>query len=108
MAELNLTDKNFKDEVLESKTPVLVDFWASWCGPCKMQDPILDELATEYEGEEIKIAKFNVEEGNGIPNQFQVMSIPTLIFFNGGKPVEVLSGVTEKDVLKKKIDKLLN
>jgi len=107
MALLNLTDKNFKEEVLETKTPVLVDFWASWCGPCKIQEPIIDQLAEEYDGKDIKIAKLNVEENPQTPSQFQVMSVPTLILFNGGNPIDTMMGVTEFDVLKKKIDNII-
>ncbi|MBU1164799.1 thioredoxin [Patescibacteria group bacterium] len=107
MADLTFTDQNFKEEVLDSKIPVLVDFWASWCGPCKTQGPIIDKLATEFEGKEIKIGKMNVEENNKTPSQYQVMSIPTLIIFKEGKPTDVISGVTEIDILKNKIDALL-
>jgi len=107
MSELTLNDKNFKEEVLDSKTPTLVDFWASWCGPCKAQGPIIDELAEEYEGEDIKIAKLNVEENPSTPTQFQIMSIPTIILFNSGKPTEVMVGVQDKEILKKKIDAII-
>lgn len=108
MAATILTDKNFKEEVLETKTPVLVDFWASWCGPCKIQGAIIDELAKEYEDKDIKIGKLNVEENPQTPSRFQIMSIPTLMIFNSGKPVDTMTGVQEKNVLKKKLDNLLN
>jgi len=107
MADLTFTDQNFKEEVLDSKVPVLVDFWASWCGPCKSQDPIVDELAKEYEGKDVKIGKMSVEKNIQTPSQYQVMSIPTLIIFKDGKPAEVMAGVTEIDILKNKLDELI-
>jgi thioredoxin 1 len=105
--ELELTDDNFIAEVLNSKLPVLVDFFADWCGPCQMQGPIVDDLAKEYEGK-FKIAKMNVDFGQETAGNFQVMSIPTLIFFKDGQPVERLNGMQSKQALKEKIEALLS
>jgi len=107
MAEVILTDENFEEEVLKSKVPVLVDFWAPWCGPWKMQSPILEEVAKEYEGKDIKIAKLNVDQASKSASQFQIMSIPTLIIFKDGKPVEQMMGVQDKKTLNEKIDNLI-
>ena len=103
---LQLNDSNFKKEVLESKLPVIVDFWATWCGPCKMLAPIVEELAREYE-ERVKIAKLNVEESPRTATMYGVMSIPTLIFFKGGKVMEQFVGALSKPELKKKIEESL-
>jgi thioredoxin 1 len=107
MAELNLNDQNFNEEVLKSKVPVLVDFWAPWCGPCKMQSPIIDELAKEYEGKAVKIGKLNVDEAPQSASKFQIMSIPTLMIFKDGKPVDQMMGVQDKNTLVAKINKYL-
>ena len=107
MAKLTLNDQNFEEEVLKSKTPVLVDFWAPWCGPCKMQEPIIDELAKDYEGKDVKIGKLNVDEASQTASKFQIMSIPTLVIFKDGKPVEQMMGVQDKDTLTEKLDKML-
>ena len=103
MALLHLTDNNFKKEVLESQLPVLVDFWASWCGPCKMITPIIEELAKEYHGK-IKVAKLNVEESPKVATQYAIMSVPTLIFFKNGKVMEQAAGVLNKSEIKHKIE----
>ncbi len=104
---LNLTDQTFKKEVLDSKESVLVDFWAPWCGPCKIMGPVIDALAKEYEGKPVKIAKMNVDDNSQTPSKFGVMSIPTFILFKGGKPVEQFVGVQKKEDFKKKIDGML-
>jgi thioredoxin 1 len=101
-----VTDQNFQEEVLNSSTPVLVDFYAEWCGPCKMIAPIIDELAGEYEGK-AKIVKVNVDESPSTAQGFGVMSIPTLIFFKGGAEVDRITGALPKDVLAEKLDSLL-
>ena len=106
MALLHLTDINFKKEVLESSQPVLVDFWATWCGPCKMIAPILEELAKEYD-KKFKIGKVNVEEGPKTATQYGIMSVPTLVFFKKGKISEQLVGVLNKAQIKRKIEENL-
>ncbi len=103
MATLEFTDQSFKKEVLESDIPVLVDFWGSWCGPCKMIASIVDELAKEYAGK-IKIGKVNVDENSKVATRYGVMSIPTLIFFKSGKITEQVVGALNKAGLKKKIE----
>ena len=103
MALLHLTDINFKKEVLESSQPVLVDFWATWCGPCKMITPILEELAKEYD-KKLTIGKANVEESPKTATRYGIMSVPTLVFFKKGKISEQLVGVLNKAQIKKKIE----
>jgi thioredoxin 1 len=102
MSALHLDEKNFETEVLKSSLPVLVDFWAEWCGPCKMVGPIIDQLAVELAGK-IKIAKVNVDESPELAGKFNVMSIPTMLIFKGGQPVDQLVGAMPKDKL---LDKL--
>jgi thioredoxin 1 len=104
---LTLTDSNFQKEVLESKDPVLVDFWAPWCGPCKIMSPLVEALDKEYEGKPIKFGKMNVDENDKTPPRYGIMSIPTFIIFKSGKPVEQFVGVQRKEDFKKKIDGLL-
>jgi thioredoxin 1 len=91
------TSENFKSEVLDSDVPVLVDFWAVWCGPCKMLAPTIDQLATEFEGK-AKVGKVNVDDNQQLAAQFGIMSIPTVIIFKGGKVVEQFIGVQPKGV----------
>ena len=98
MSLLHLTDANFKKEVLESELPVLVDYWAQWCMPCKMIAPFVEELAKEYHAK-IKIGKVNVDENPQSAGKYGVMSIPTLIIFKGGQPVKQMVGVQSKEVL---------
>lgn len=107
MSYLTLTEANFESDVLSSDTPVLVDFWAPWCGPCQMMGPIIEELAHEYEGKQIKIGKLNVDENNAIAGQYKVMSIPTFIMFKGGQVVDQAVGGMQKDRLKEMLDKHL-
>lgn len=101
------TDDTFEKEVLQSSSPVLVDFWAEWCQPCQMIGPVVDELAKEYDGK-IKIGKLNVDENINVPSSFGIMSIPTLIVFKDGKPFKTLVGVQGKDTLKKALDESLS
>lgn len=108
MAGIILTDENFENEVLNSKVPVLVDFWAPWCGPCKMQTPILEQLAEDYKNKDVKIAKLNVDEAARSAAKFQIMSIPTIILFKDGKPVDQMVGVQDKDTLIQKLDKAIS
>lgn len=98
------TESNFKEEVLDSAQPVLVDFWAEWCGPCKMIAPVLDELATEYGGK-IKIAKVNIDENQNLAAQYRVTAIPTLLVFKGGQVTEQMVGAKSKRDLKASLDK---
>jgi thioredoxin 1 len=107
MAEVTFTDKNFEAEVINSDVPVLVDFWAPWCGPCQMMGPIIEQLAEEFESK-IKIGKLDVDENPETAEQYDVMSIPVLMFFKDGKNVEQLTGAQSKDVLEKKIKEIIS
>lgn len=102
--EHTFTDANFTTEVLQAEMPVLVDFWAPWCTPCRMQGPIIEELATEI-GETAKIGKLNVDDNGSSAMTYQVMSIPTILIFKGGKEVERLVGVQQKESLKQVLAK---
>lgn len=100
MAEITLTMENFEEEVLQSKIPVLVDFWATWCGPCRMLSPIVAEIAEEYEGR-IKVCKVNVDEQPMLAAGYGISSIPTLILFKDGKPVKTAVGFRTKEQIEK-------
>ena len=106
MSTQHFTDHNFKKEVLESDLPVLVDFWAAWCGPCKMIAPLIDEVAKEYAGK-MKIGKLDVDSNPKIATEYGVMSIPTIIFFKKGKIMNQLVGAASKLALKRKIEENL-
>ncbi|MDQ0151549.1 thioredoxin 1 [Moryella indoligenes] len=95
MAEITLTEVNFENEVLKSDKPVLVDFWATWCGPCRMLSPVISELAEEYEGR-VKVGKVNVDEQQELAMQYRVASIPTVILFKDGQPVQTSVGARPK------------
>lgn len=97
---------NWETEVLKSPQPVMVDFWAVWCGPCQMVAPIIEELAQEYAGK-LKVVKLNTDEAPEIAGRYQIMSIPTIIFFKDGQPVEKLIGARPKQQFKQVIDSLL-
>ena len=94
--EYLFTDQNFEEEVLKSELPVLVDFFAVWCGPCQMMAPVIEEMAKELEGK-VKIGKMNVDESPQTAEKFGIMSIPTLILFRGGEPVKTLTGFRSKE-----------
>ena len=103
---VEVNDSNFDQMVLQSKTPVLVDFWAVWCGPCRMVAPVVEELASEYEGK-VTCAKLNVDENPKTASQYGIMSIPTLFIFKDGAPVSNIIGFRPKAELKKSIDAVL-
>lgn len=102
-----ITDVNFDAEVLKSSIPVLVDFWAAWCGPCKQLAPVIDELAKEYKGK-IKVGKFDTEENNAVPAKFGITAIPTLILFKNGQAVNKMIGVKSRKDLKATLDAQLS
>ena len=100
------TDGNFDNDVLKSGSPVLVDFWAEWCGPCRRLAPTVDELAGDYDGKMV-VGKLNVDENPNVSGRFSIRGIPTLLLFKGGQVVESVVGLAQKDDLKKVIDKHL-
>jgi thioredoxin 1 len=100
-----LTQDNFEKEVLQSATPVLVDFWAEWCGPCKMIAPLLDELADEYDGK-VKIGKVNIDEQQELATKYGIRAIPTLLLINKGQVAEQMVGAKSKRDLKASLDKI--
>jgi thioredoxin 1 len=100
---VHISDENFEQEVLKSDKPVLVDFWAEWCAPCRMIAPIVDDLAKEYDGK-LKIAKVDVDKCANVPGQYAITSIPTLILFKSGQPVEKIVGAVSKNKLKGLVD----
>lgn len=109
MAEgiIEVTNSNWDQEVLNNQTLVMVDFWAVWCGPCRMIAPVVEELAKEYTGK-IKVAKLNTDESPEIAGRYKIMGIPTIIFFKNGQVVEQIVGAVPKSQLKSKIDSLLS
>ena len=107
MSDLNFTDSDFKTQVLESKEPVVVDFWAPWCAPCRIVSPIIDELAQEFEGK-VKVGKLNVDENSQIASAYSVMSIPSIMFFKDGNPVRTMVGAQSKENYKQAIEEVLS
>ena len=101
-----ITDQNFENEVLKSEIPVVVDFWAPWCGPCHMIAPVTEKLAQEYVGK-VKFCKLNVDENHQMAVKYQVMSIPLLLFFNGGQQVDSILGAVPESMLRPKVEALL-
>ena len=107
MAEpFEVNDDNFQELVLDSDTPVMVDFWADWCGPCKMIAPAVHDMAEEYDGK-LKVGKLDVDASPNVAMKYGVRSIPALIFFKNGEPVDQLIGAVPKGALKKKVDSVL-
>lgn len=105
MSELILTDQSFDQEVLQSLVPVLVDFWAPWCGPCRVQGPIIEELAKEIDVSKMKVSKLNVDDNSESAARFNVLSIPTLMIFKNGQVVEQFVGVQSKEKLLEALNK---
>ncbi len=103
----NITDQTFDQEVLQSDKVTLVDFWAEWCQPCKIVGPIVEEFGEEYK-DKVKVVKMDVDENTETPGKFNILSIPTLIFFKNGNPEKTMVGVQSKDQLKKAADELLS
>lgn len=104
---VELNEKNFEDEVLKNDKPVLVDFWAAWCGPCRSMAPIIEEIAREFAGQ-VKVAKLNVDENQALTARYGIKGIPTLLFFKDGKVVDQEVGYTPKHVVVEKLNKLLS
>jgi len=107
MKPIEVTDANFKQEVLESQTPVLVDFWAEWCGPCKMIAPVVEQLAQDFDGK-LKVGKVDVDSNQQTSMQFGIRSIPTLLIFKNGRVVDQIVGAIPKQALADKVTKHLN
>lgn len=107
MADVTITDSNFESEVLKSDKPVLVDFWAVWCGPCQVQGPIVEEVAVQMVGK-AKVGKLNVDENPNVAQQFGIMSIPTIMIFKNGTVAKQLIGVQSKETLLSELNKLTN
>lgn len=107
MSDVNLTDKNFNKYTVEGKLPVVVDFWAPWCMPCRIVTPIIDQLADDYKGK-VVVGKMNVDENQQTASQFGIMSIPTVMVFKNGKPLKSLVGAQRKDNYKKMIEEALS
>ncbi|MBA2749160.1 MAG: thioredoxin [Tatlockia sp.] len=105
-AAVQVTDASFKQEVLDSEVPVLVDFWAPWCGPCRMVAPVVDEIAQQYDGQ-VKVVKLNTDENPNVASQYGIRSIPTLMIFKGGQRVDMVVGAVPKTTLSNTLEKYL-
>lgn len=101
-----VTDSSFEQDVINSEVPVLVDFWAPWCGPCRMVAPVVDEIAEQYEGK-VKVVKLNTDENPNVASQYGIRSIPTLMIFKGGQRVDVVVGAVPKATLANTLEKYL-
>ena len=101
-----VNDANFEKDVLQSEQPVLVDFWAAWCGPCRAIAPMVDSVATAYTGK-LKVAKMNVDENSATPSRYAIRGIPTLLFFKGGKVADQVVGYVPQNVIEEKVQRLL-
>ncbi|WP_299407822.1 thioredoxin [Acaryochloris sp. IP29b_bin.148] len=101
-----VTDATFKEEVIDSNVPVLVDFWAPWCGPCRMVAPVVDEISEQYKGQ-VKVVKINTDENPNVASQYGIRSIPTLMVFKGGQRVDMVVGAVPKTTLASTLDKYL-
>jgi thioredoxin 1 len=105
-AAAQVTDSSFQQEVLDSKVPVLVDFWAPWCGPCRMVAPVVDEISQQYEGQ-IKVVKVNTDENPNVASKYGIRSIPTLMIFKEGQKVDMVVGAVPKSTLASTLEKYL-
>ena len=106
MSEVVITDANFESEVLNAKEPVMVDFWATWCGPCRMLAPVVEELAQDYAGK-VKVCKLDTDQGPQTSTKYRISSVPTILFFKGGQVVAQAVGLQSKAALQEKLDALL-
>jgi len=107
MSELQLTEDNWEQEVIQSDKPVLIDFWAPWCGPCRMVSPIVSEIAQEY-ADKLKVGKLNTDEEPGVAVKYGIMSIPTLMIFKNGEVADQLIGASPKEYITQKLDEILD
>ena len=107
MTVVTITDDNFEEEVSSSEKPVLVDYWATWCGPCKMVGPIVEEIAAEFEGK-LKVGKLDVDQNGDLSLSYNIRGIPALLIFHKGKPVDQIVGAVPKSIIQKKLDEALS
>ncbi len=107
MAEVTLSESNWEEEVIKSNIPMIVDFWATWCAPCRMISPIIEEISNEYEGK-IKVGKLNVDENSSIAGKYHIMGIPTILFFKNGNIMDQTVGAVSRKILEEKVKNILN